>query len=377
MAPNPVPFDVRLGLTKDSDVSFKLRWGIIGACDIASDWVKCLNEVPGAVVQAVAARFHDKAKEWAAKHNISTAHESYDALFADPDVDIVYIGTINSTHKDLTLRAIEAGKHVLCEKPLAETLADAEEMYRAADAKGVTLLEGMWARFFPAMDKARELLESGQIGEVTYVHSDFPDLCYAVQAAPLAFGDQAQLRCVCAAGVDTAPIPPIGASGAVAHFDKGCALFGFPKFESEFLETTEIVGSKGRISLQNYGHCPTRLVLAMTPQKWWRESGNTRLFTATAQLGVFPEETTFDFSLPEPAGHPHPDWCFANQHGFIYQAEAVHRCLAAGLREFPQWTRNESLMVMHILDEIKNAPMPALLRERTLFGAPGSNPAGA
>jgi len=350
----PTPLDVRRGLTKASDVSYRLRWGVIGASDIASDWVKCLHEVPGAEVKAVAARSLEKATQWAAKHNVGHVHRSYEELFQDPDIDIVYISTITETHRDLTLQAIRAGKHVLCEKPLADSLLAAEEMYKAAEAKGVTLFEGMWTRFFPAMDKARQLLESGSIGDVTLVRADFPDPCYAVQAAPFAFGASA-LRGVSATGACTCGQT---ASSAMAWFDAGCAVFTFPKWDCEYPETIEIIGSKGRLSLEQWGHAPTRLVVTVTPQECLKGAGEK---TSTSQCAVQPEVTTFNYPLPDPPGVPHPDWHYSNQHGFIYQAEAVHRCLATGLKECPQYTRAESLQVMRILDEIQRAepkPLP-------------------
>ena len=87
-------------------------------------------------------------------------------MVAADDVDIVYIGTINPLHKEHTLLAIEAGKHVLCEKPLTITLSDAQEMYAAAEEKDVMMQDGMWTRFFPAVEHARAAIEAGTIGEV-------------------------------------------------------------------------------------------------------------------------------------------------------------------------------------------------------------------
>ena len=123
--------DVRLGLTKPDDVAFPLRWGIIGAGEISRQWALTSRECAGATMAAVAARDEGKAKAFAAKHGVEKAFGGYAAMLASPDIDIVYIGTIDSLHKEHCLMAIEAGKHVLCEKAMAKNAADAREMYAA------------------------------------------------------------------------------------------------------------------------------------------------------------------------------------------------------------------------------------------------------
>ena len=146
--PDPTtPLDVRSGLTTADGTSFPLRWGFIGTGGISSDWAKCLTaSCPGATLASVAARTEATAAAFAEEHGVTRSAASYEELVADPEVDIIYIGTITPLHKAHTMLAIAAGKHVLCEKPLAESAADAEEMYAAADAQGVMLQEGMWTR---------------------------------------------------------------------------------------------------------------------------------------------------------------------------------------------------------------------------------------
>lgn len=167
--PMSTPLDIRQGLTKFSDVHHKLNWGIISASAIASDWIKCLQDVPGATVTACAARDHERAKTYAADHNIPTAHGSYEQLVADPNVDIVYIGTKTADHHAHMMLAIAAGKHILCEKPFTDTAAQAAEVYAAAAAKDLFCQEGMWVRYFPAYEHAKAAIEMGVIGDVTGV----------------------------------------------------------------------------------------------------------------------------------------------------------------------------------------------------------------
>jgi len=338
------PLDVRLGLTKPEDVSYKLRWGILGCGPISSDWCKCLKEVPGAVLQACAARDPSKATQFAAQHGVQQVASNYEALVADPSVDIVYVGTITPLHKEQTLMAIRAGKHVLCEKPLAMSAADAAELYAAAEAKGVALIEGMWTRYFPAVEHARAAIELGIIGEVRMVQADFPEICYAVQFAPLFFGSQAPAAIASAGNCST------GAGAVVYYPDQGSAVLSFPSWKCEVPEVCEVLGTKGRITLDNWGMHPTRITIQLTTEQCWNEPQG---HTATAQNGVRPHLEQVTYPVPEPAGLPAAGWNFVNQHGFVYQAEAIHRCLAAGLRECPQFTKAESLRIMELLDEIE------------------------
>ena len=335
------PMDIRLNITKPVDVDFPLRWGIIGAGSISAQWVMCLRECKGATVSAVAARSADHAKEFAAKYDITSAYGNYAEMVAAPDVDIVYVGTITRLHKEHSLLAIEAGKHVLCEKPLAENLSDARAMYEAAAEKEVMLQDGMWTRFFPAMEHARAAMEAGIIGEVVMTQSDFFDPIYAIQAAPLAFGAEAVPTAIAAAGRK--------ASGAIVEYGDGrCAVLTFPPSNCELAEVTEFIGTKGRITLEQPGHCPTRVTIRVPPPN----GVPSRYRTANAPAPV----QHFEYPLPGTVSIPRAS---PNQHGFLYQAEAIHRCLAAGLRECPQYNQEESLHAMKLLTEINKIKQAA------------------
>lgn len=342
------PLDVRRGLTEADGVHHTLRWGLIGAGSISSDWAKCLQKVPGAVLSSVAARDSAKAAAFAEKHGVKSVSPSYQELVASPEVDIVYVGTITALHKEHAMLAIEAGKHCLCEKPIALTVSDAEEMFAAAKAKGLLLLEGMWSRFFPAMEHARAAIEQGQIGDVVMAQSDFPDRCYAVQLGPFAFGTETEVTNVVSSM--HSPAASTGGGAAVVNYgDKGHAIFSFPPWTCEFQETCELVGTKGRITLDEYGHCPTRITIRTTPEVCKEEPQG---HTSTSQNGVEPGMQTFSYPVPQPKGYPAPDWHYTNQTGFVYMAQAIHRCLAKGLVEVPQYTPAESLHIMALLDKI-------------------------
>ena len=324
--------DIRLGLTKADDVAFPLRWGIIGAGDISRQWALASRECAGAAIAAVAARDVDKAKAFAAQHGVENAYGGYENMLASPDIDVVYVGTIDRLHKEHCLMAIEAGKHVLCEKRLANSAADAREMYAAANEKGVMLQDGMWTRFLPAVEHARYLIETGAIGNVLMVQADF-DSYYTTQAATLAFGAEKPVR-VQVAGKHFGP------GGAMLEYEGNrFANLSFIPYPSEFPEVTEYIGSEGRITLEQPAHCPTRLTVRIPPKTPSRYMDGNR---------PSPEQR-FEYPLPDsidiPDAHP-------NQEGFIYQTEAVHRCLAAGLRECPQINQHESINNLEILDSI-------------------------
>jgi predicted dehydrogenase len=170
-----------------------LRFGILGAARIAPMALLApARRVPEATVVAVAARDPGRAARFATKHRIPRVAPSYDALLADPEIDAVYIPLPNSLHAAWTIRALEAGKHVLCEKPFSATVAEAETMAAAARRTGRVLVEAFHYRYHPLFARVRALLDAGEIGQVRHLeaHLCFPlpfpnDIRYS---APLAGG---------------------------------------------------------------------------------------------------------------------------------------------------------------------------------------------
>ncbi len=153
------------------------RWGILATGRIAHDFATNLREVPGAELVAVGSRSADGAEKFAAEFagpggSAVRAHASYDALVADPDVDVVYVATPHAFHLANARLAFAAGKHVLCEKPLTLNLAEAEAMVAAARAAGRFLMEAMWMACHPLVRAIREGLEQGRYGEPRQVHAD-------------------------------------------------------------------------------------------------------------------------------------------------------------------------------------------------------------
>mmetsp|Transcript_9349 Transcript_9349/g.31079 ORF Transcript_9349/g.31079 Transcript_9349/m.31079 type:complete len:186 (+) Transcript_9349:2-559(+) len=153
-----------------------VRWGILGTGSIASDFGRVLTSMRGdAEVVAVGSRSGDRAAAFAAELGLvgACAHSSYEALVADPAVDVVYVATPSTRHVSDSLLCLRAGKAVLCEKSMAPTAAEAAEVLALARERGLFFLHGVWSRFFPAMRALRELLSSGAIGDVTSAHVSF------------------------------------------------------------------------------------------------------------------------------------------------------------------------------------------------------------
>jgi xylose dehydrogenase (NAD/NADP) len=155
-------------------VAVKLGWGVLGAAQIAINrMIPAINKSRNGRVVAIASRDLDKARAAARDLDIPKAYGAYQALLEDPDVSAVYIPLPNSLHREWTIRAAEAGKHVLCEKPLALSAAEAEEMLAACKAHGVCLMEAFMYRFHPRTQEAARLVREGAVGAVRLVRASF------------------------------------------------------------------------------------------------------------------------------------------------------------------------------------------------------------
>ncbi|MGH2444744.1 MAG: Gfo/Idh/MocA family protein [Candidatus Limnocylindria bacterium] len=151
-----------------------LRWGILSTAKIGrTKVIPAIAVAPSCEVVAIASREPGAARDAADALGIPTAHGSYEALLADPEVEAIYIPLPNHLHAEWTIAAAVAGKHVLCEKPLALTAADAERMIEACETAGVRLMEAFMYRHHPSWVAARELVETGRIGELVAVQSWF------------------------------------------------------------------------------------------------------------------------------------------------------------------------------------------------------------
>ena len=151
----------------------KVRWGFLSTARINRRLLAAAEKTDAAEVVAVASRDSDRAEAYAVEHGISRSHGSYEALLEDSEVDAVYISLPNSLHVEWSVRALAAGKHVLCEKPLTRSPEEAEYAFEAADRAGRILMEAFMWRHSPQTAKLAQLVEGGVIGELQLVRATF------------------------------------------------------------------------------------------------------------------------------------------------------------------------------------------------------------
>jgi len=179
-----------------------LRIGTLGAAKIApAALIKPAREVPEAAVVAVAARDQARAAKFARKHGIERVHDTYAALLADDGIDAIYNPLPNGLHGVWTRRALAAGKHVLCEKPLTANAAEAEEVAATAEQSGLVVMEAFHDRYHPLATRMKEIVDSGELGEIRHLESGmciplplFRDIRYRLA---LAGGAVMDLGCYC------------------------------------------------------------------------------------------------------------------------------------------------------------------------------------
>ncbi|MCG3150222.1 MAG: Glucose--fructose oxidoreductase [Verrucomicrobiae bacterium] len=243
------------------------RFGILGSGWIVRKYADACRLLPGLELVAVASRDRDRARAVAAQHNIPRAHTGYEALLADPTVDVVINALHNGLHCEWSIRALQAGKHVLCEKPLACSAAEVERMFAVARQANRQLMEAFMYRFHPQLPLILERVRAGEIGRLLHIRSyrmsqgrEPGNPRYDKNAGGGALLD---IGCYCVnfsrvvAGAEPIQV------AANAHFraEVDLTLTGtlvFPEnltaqfccsFESEPSFAAEIVGTAGRISI--------------------------------------------------------------------------------------------------------------------------------
>ncbi|MEK6439655.1 Gfo/Idh/MocA family protein [Pseudonocardia sp. T1-2H] len=250
-----------------------VRWGILSASAIGRVVVPAAAGAPDAEIVAVAARDGVRAKAYAAELGIPLSFGSYDELLDSDEIDAVYVPLPISMHTDWTVRALEAGKHVLCEKPFAMTAADAARCFEAAERAGKVCIEGLMYRHHPQTSLARRLVAEGAIGRLAEIRAVLSvsvepddirrtpalgggavyDLgCYCVSAIRLFGGEPSQVYAVQAQdgpdGEDlrTAAVLTLP-DGVLGHFDVGLDL---PRRDE-----LEIIGTGGKITIPDPWLC--------------------------------------------------------------------------------------------------------------------------
>lgn len=317
-------------------MSQKIRFGIIGAGRIAQKFAKGISFVEDANLVAIASRNIDSANTFGDMFGIEKRYGSYKELVQDKDIDVVYISTPNSFHKEHTILCLENKKAVICEKPFGSNQGEVEEMIKVAKENKVFLMEAMWTRYFPVVRKVKKWVEEGRIGKVKMLKGDFgfksttgyEDIrfnkalaggslmdvgIYPISFASMIYKQQPQ---------DIKSMAHIGKTGVD---EQASMIFGYDEGQMALLScaiTTEtprnmyIIGDKGFIHI---------------PNVWYAQ-------TATLKIDG-QEDLVIDMPM--------------EGNGYNYEVEEVVRCLKEGKLESEIMPLSESLKILGTLDSIR------------------------
>jgi predicted dehydrogenase len=317
-----------------------VRWGILGTGRIAHEFATALQQTPGAVLSAVASRSQSSADAFGAEFDGGSTpiqrFGSYDGLAAAEGVDLVYIGTPHPQHAENALLMLDGGKGVLCEKPFALNAGQARRVIERARERKLFLMEAMWTRYLPAIDEARRIIASGELGEVSQASADFgfaatPDPANRLFDPALGGGAlldvgiyplsvladllgpvssvQAQAE-IGPTGVDLQTVFTLRhAGGALSAC--ACSI----KARTPVLLT--LGGSKGHLRIDAPFFRPPSVTVTTA-------DGEART-VATPYLG----------------------------NGYVHEALEAQRCWLAGELESPRMTHEQTLALMGVLDEIR------------------------
>ena len=313
-----------------------VRFGILGPGRIANKFADACGQLEGVTVAVAASRSLARAQEFAAAHGIERAYGSYGELLADESVDAVYIAAVNTAHLELVRRSLEAGKAVLCEKPMGMSYEETAEMCALAQQKGLLLMEATWSQFLPCMKKAHEWVDSGRIGALRMLEDRFaiyrgrdPESRLfdpavgggtALDLGPYTVSFLLEFAGGAVTQVHAESVwGPTGVDETnflLLRFDNGVVGSGISSFQAGTGDDAWIYGESGKIRLEHFGKCRK-----VELQDW---NGDL--------LEVF----------EDPA-----------ENGFVYEVKAFCQALAEGWTEVPQMRHSFSLECAKIIDAMR------------------------
>jgi predicted dehydrogenase len=313
-----------------------LRWGILGTGWIAEQFVADIV-ASGFTVAAVGSRSHDSAAAFAERFGIPSAHASYEALVADPGIDIVYVATPHPMHAENSTLAVNAGKHVLVEKPFTLNADEAERLVDLAAEKNIVVLEAMWTRWLPHMVRLREIIAAGTIGDVRTVIADHnqklpSDPKHRINNPVLGGGALLDLGIYPVSFAwdilgEPTTVHAISSPTATGVDRQTAVLLGYADGQQAVLHTAldtagpnaaSVIGTDGWIALKGTFYVPTS-------------------FTVYNSAGEVVEE--FDGAVSE--------------RGMQFQAWEAERLVAAGVTAGEVLPPSQSVAIMRTLDEIR------------------------
>jgi predicted dehydrogenase len=312
-----------------------IRWGVIGPGSIATGFAEAMQWADGGTIAAVASRSAERADAFGDRFAIPTRYADYDALAADPEVDVVYVATPHSRHEIDTIGLLRAGKHVLCEKPFALNARQAARMAEEARSRGLFLMEAIWSRFLPSYRALVDVIGEGRIGEPLLVEADFGfrrpvDPAHRHFAAGLGGGALLDLGIypIQLSTLVLGPIERVVADGVVGETGVDEVVTALLHHSGDRLGvvkaglrvgmtcTARIAGTEGAIDLPAMMHCPNAITVSSA------------------------------------AGVEHIDASYEGN-GLRFEIDEVHRCLAAGQTESAVVPLDESIALATTLDAIR------------------------
>ncbi|MHB1035484.1 MAG: Gfo/Idh/MocA family protein [Pirellulales bacterium] len=328
-----------------------LNWGILGTGNITRQFAEGVVECRRGRVAAVGSRSPERARAFADQHNVPAAHGDYQALLADRDVEVVYNALPNSLHHEWTIKALRAGKHVLCEKPFASNLAESEEMFDVAGKAGLVLVEAFMYRSHPLTQAVLDVVRRGEIGELKVIRSSF---CFRIRSvennvrfrADLAGGALMDVGCYCIdfsrlfAGAEPASIAAVGHLTAGGVDDVAAGSMRFPNgLVAEFCcgisvqadNTAFLCGSEGFVEI---------------PVPWKPPAENAVFHVRRAK----PAKSE---NLPPQAVPPYDQTFVVNARMNLYGLEIDDFAAAVLDGAPPRLTRNDTLGNMRVLDDLR------------------------
>lgn len=311
------------------------RWGIVGTGGVAQRFATAAQSSPGTDLVAVCSRTSPAADAFADRFGIQRRHIDVSALARDPAVEVVYIATPNHRHHVEAIELLEAGKHVLCEKPFALDAGLAAQVIAVARRNDRFLMEAIWSRFLPAYTALAQVLERGVIGRVRQLEASFGfampvmsdhrlfDLAqgggslldigiYPLQLSSFVLGPPDRIEAV--ADIGSTGVDEVLAM--VLHHPSGAISSLRSAIRASLPNDARIVGESGTIEIPAFMHCPDRIVVHCAD-------------------GIEEIDAAFDGD------------------GLRFEIEEVERCLADGRRESSTMTLDDTLLLASTMDDIR------------------------
>ena len=317
-----------------------MKWGILATGTIAKKFASTVQQMrdSGEILMAVGSRREESARQFAEEYGIPKYYGSYEELAADPEVEAVYVATPNNFHYENCKMCLNAGKHVLCEKPFTTNADEARELYRLAEEKGLFIMEAYWIRFLPVYNCLQKVLEGEVIGQVRHIRCEYGFIAKGARkdrkfdsslgggalldigiynlgflhmitkAAPESFQSQVHIN-----GYGTDDFSTIQLS-----YPGGCTAYCAQSIGMVMDRQAVMFGEKGTISFQDYQHA---------------ESFCVRLYDGQEYMVKVP------FAI----------------NGFEYQIKETSRCVAEGRSASDKFTPEDSLTVLQLMDDIRKS----------------------